>query len=377
MLEILIVFGVFSWLMGLISKPYVKKIEHVSTVDEAVKYRSYLKWLRWGFSIVFVAIYVGLSIYFNPDTDFWLKGGGKNVICVLFMYLVSQKGFKKLRGNVSSFTKGKFVDKYPVFALFLRGFEDDVYGIDDMKLMSKEKFTEFNFMEVLESYTPVCAIGMTKEADSPFGARRVYVSDESWKEDVRDLMNRANLIFVLLNDRPSCIWEIEQSADVLNKTCFLVEDIEKYNSIRSKLAGTIDFPDASKMEVNIPFALRIVDIPIRIKDERGLEKPDSIIAIANNFENSKEGYENLLSILIEGQSAKAKKSSSLLSKILYYIVAILLLLFVNAKISTYLLDPFGTDNQILKWSVIFLFYFIEWLVYMVVKVSWKTRKTKN
>ena len=243
--------------------------------------------------------------------------------------------------------------------------------------MSKEKFTEFNFMEVLESYTPVCAIGMTKEADSPFGARRVYVSDESWKEDVRDLMNRANLIFVLLNDRPSCIWEIEQSADVLNKTCFLVEDIEKYNSIRSKLAGTIDFPDASKMEVNIPFALRIVDIPIRIKDERGLEKPDRIIAIANNFENSKEGYENLLSILIEGQSAKAKKSSSLLSKILYYIVAILLLLFVNAKISTYLLDSFGTDNQILKWSVIFLFYFIEWLVYMVVKVSWKTRKTKN
>lgn len=377
MLEILLVFGLFSWLMGLISKPYVKKIEYASTVDESVKYRSRLKWLRWGFSILFVAIYVGLSIYFNPDTDFWLKGGGKNVICVLFMYLVTQKGFKKLRGNVSSLTKEKFVDKYPSFALFLRGFEDDVYGIDDVKLNLKDKFSEIHFMEVLESYMPTCAIGMTKEVDAPFGAKRVYVSDESWKEDVRELMNRANLIFVLLNNRPSCIWEIEQSADVINKTCFLVEDIEKYNYIRSKLVGKIEFPDASKMEVKVPFALRIVDIPVRTKGERGLDNPDRTTTIANNFENSKDGYEKLLSILIEGQSAKAKKTLSLLSRISYYIIAFIILFFINVMISSSLLDSFGTDNQFLKCVVIVFLYIIEWLMYMVIKVSWKTRKKRN
>lgn len=363
--------------MEVVSKPYTKKIENATTLEEALKFRRRLRFLRYGLTILFILLYIGPSLYLVPDVGYWINGKGKYAVEGILVYLIVQKGFKKLTGNISSLSKAGFLVKCHKFALFLRGFEDDVYGLDDYNLISKERFSELSFMENLQLYLPACAIGMTKESDAPFGARRVYVSDESWKEDVRDLMNRANLIFILLNDRPSCIWEIEQSADVLNKTCFLVEDIDKYNSIRNQLSGKIDFPNASKMDVTVPFALRLVDIPVRIKSENGLERPDKITAIAQKFENSKDGYEELLSILIEGKSAKEKKVPSFVMKIFYYLIAIVILLIANARISTFLLNSFGTDDLVLRWIMIMFLYIIEWLVYMVVKVSWKTRKAKE
>ncbi len=377
MIEICIVFAIFSLIMEVVSKPYTKKIENATTLEEALKFRRRLRFLRYGLTILFILLYIGPSLYIVPDVGYWINGKGKYAVEGILVYLIVQKGFKKLTGNISSLSKAGFLVKCHKFALFLRGFEDDVYGLDDYNLISKERFSELSFMENLQQYLPACAIGMTKESDAPFGARRVYVSDESWKEDVRDLMNRANLKFVLLNDRPSCIWEIEQSADVLNKTCFLVEDIDKYNSIRNQLSGEIDFPDASKMDVTVPFALRLVDIPVRIKSENGLERPDKIIAIAQKFENSKDGYEELLSILIEGKSAKEKKVPSFVMKIFYYLIAIVILLIANVRISTFLLNSFGTEDLVLRCFMTMLLYIIEWLVYMVVKVSWKTRKAKE
>lgn len=131
------------------------------------------------------------------------------------------------------------------------------------------------------------------------------------------------------------------------------------------------------MDVTVPFALRLVDIPVRIKSENGLERLDKITGIAQKFENSKDGYEELLSILIEGKSAKEKKVPSFVMKIFYYLIAIVILLIANVRISTFLLNSFGTDDLLLRRIVIMFLYIIEWLVYMVVKVSWKTRKAKE
>ena len=247
MIEILIVFGVFSWLMHIISRPYEKKIEKASTVEKALTYRRRLKWIRWVTTIVLIAIYTIPNFYLNPDKDFWLQGGGKTTICVLILYLFGQKGFKKLLGNVSSLNKKSFLNKYSRFALFLRGFENDNYEKDPLALMALKDFSEYSFIKELEQYIPVCAIGMTKEADAPLGAQRIYVSDETWRSDVLELMNRADLIFILLNDRPSCIWEIEQSSEVMCKTCFIINDIDKYNSVRNRLIGKNECPQTSKL----------------------------------------------------------------------------------------------------------------------------------
>ena len=374
MIEILIVFGVFSWLMHIISRPYEKKIEKASTVEKALTYRRRLKWIRWVTTIVLIAIYTIPNFYLNPDKDFWLQGGGKTTICVLILYLFGQKGFKKLLGNVSSLNKKSFLNKYSRFALFLRGFENDNYEKDPLALMALKDFSEYSFIKELEQYIPVCAIGMTKEADAPLGAQRIYVSDETWRSDVLELMNRADLIFILLNDRPSCIWEIEQSSEVMCKTCFIINDIDKYNSVRNRLIGKIDFPDVSKMKIETPFALRITDIPIIIKTNGGLNDTDRITAIIQNFTNSQKGYEELFAILLKDKHTKKITNVSLLFKIFFYIVAFTVFFFLNLKVATLFLEALGLNITIVKWLIVILFYAIEWLVFMLVKINLKIRK---
>lgn len=385
MLEIIIVFGIFSALMTLVSKPYVKKIETAPTVEEALDYRKRLKWLRWMLAIFFVLLYFGIGFWLNHDPDFWLNGKGKNAIAVLFAYLVTQKGFKSLRGNVSSFDKETFLKKYPKFSLYLRGFEDDAYGVV-VESETTEKFSELNFMEELEKYVPACAIGMTKEAEAPFGAKRVYVSDESWKEDVRDLMNRAHSIFVLLNDRPSCIWEIEQSVDVLGKTCFLVEDINKYNVVRENLLGKIDFPAQADLGVEVPFALKFKANSDGVNHADGAAPTDSNKTTTLQYENSKEGYEELLSLLIKGVTTKtksrevSKKIDSLawkVLKIIGYILAIFILLALDLHVSDLLMDVFGTYSTPIKWIFVVLLVALECAIYLTVKTTLKRKKSKD
>lgn len=374
MIEILIVFSVFSWLMHIISRPYEKKIKKASSVEKALIYRRRLKWIRWIAAIVLIAIYVTPNFYLNHGKDFWLQGGGRTIICVLILYLFGQKGLKKLLGNVSSLNKESFLNKYSRFALFLRGFENDNYEKDPFALTISKNFSEYNFVKELKQYIPVCAIGMTKESDAPLGAQRIYVSDETWKSDVLELMNRSNLIFILLNDRPSCIWEIEQSHDVMYKTCFIINDIDKYNSVRNRLIGKIDFPDVSKMKTETPFALRMVDIPIIIRTNDGVGDTDRITTIIQNFTNSQEGYKELFAILLKGEHTQKNTNVSLLFKIFFYIVAFIVFFSLNLKVAILFLEALGLNNTVVRWLIVVFFYAIEWLVFMLVRINLKIRK---
>ena len=374
MLEVVIVFGIFSWLMSLISKPFAKKIKNASTIDEAVKYRKRLYLLRWGFSIFFVVIYVVPPIYLNPNLDFWANGYGKYTIGAIFVYLISQNGFKELRGNISLLTKERFLDKYNSYALYLRGFNDDVYGVA-VSTVEKDRFSENCFIEELESYMPACAVGMTKEMDAPYGAERVYVSDDTWKEDVLDLMMNSNKIFVLLNDRPSCIWEIEQCAEVLDKTCFLVEDIEKYNVVRSALAGIIDFPEVSATEVKVPFVLKVNDASDVNDCETNMDKTTRKKFCVINFENSDRGYKRLLSILFKRKVSVFERIGDGIVKFFYCSFAVISLFFLNIFISSNLLRLDKEREQFMMWAVVVVLCIVEWLVYMLFRVS--SKKGKN
>lgn len=277
-------------------------------------------------------------------------------------------------GNVSSLNKESFLNKYSRFALFLRGFENDNYEKDPFALTISKNFSEYNFVKELKQYIPVCAIGMTKESDAPLGAQRIYVSDETWKSDVLELMNRSNLIFILLNDRPSCIWEIEQSHDVMYKTCFIINDIDKYNSVRNRLIGKIDFPDVSKMKTETPFALRMVDIPIIIRTNDGVGDTDRITTIIQNFTNSQEGYKELFAILLKGEHTQKNTNVSLLFKIFFYIVAFIVFFSLNLKVAILFLEALGLNNTVVRWLIVVFFYAIEWLVFMLIRINLKIRK---
>lgn len=82
------------------------------------------------------------------------------------------------------------------YALFLRGFEKDSY-LYDIRLRAKrqfESFSEYFFVNYANKYIKTYAVGMTKEIEPAVGANRIYLADESWREDVVDLMEKAKLI---------------------------------------------------------------------------------------------------------------------------------------------------------------------------------------
>lgn len=256
MIEILIVIAIYTFLQKLVDYPFKKKIQQSSSAKEAIMHRKRLKKARLTFFIIFFVLYIGGSIYLNfigdNDTNSIIQGVKAITLGLVFLYttLFKKSKYEDLKGNVSTFTKTDYLEKNQRFALFLRGFGDDVYAkyTDIQKAEDFEDFSEYHFMKLLENRIPSCAIGMTKESDSPYGASRVYVDDETWQSVVRELMEKADEIYILANDRDSCIWEIEQSLHMLEKTTYIIDHPERYEHIRSILSSRIRLP---KLPANI------------------------------------------------------------------------------------------------------------------------------
>ena len=87
---------------------------------------------------------------------------------------------------------------------------------------------------------------MTKELEQPSGAKRLYLNDSTWREDVKELMEKSIAIIILMNDKESCVWEIEQSATMLEKTYFFIDTFEKYCNIKEKTQAILNFPELNE-----------------------------------------------------------------------------------------------------------------------------------
>lgn len=139
------------------------------------------------------------------------------------------------------------------FALFLRGFSSDYYEpkmLDKldvvhqtMNFQKKRKidvatlpFSECDFAKAAKPLMPVYSVGMTKEVDSPEGTKRIYLDDEDWKDGVKLLIEKAKLIFILVNNSDSCIWEVMLCQELaIDKTIFFVDNPEQMDAIKNKL----------------------------------------------------------------------------------------------------------------------------------------------
>ena len=169
----------------------------------------------------------------------------------MYIYLRKQNGAIKAIGNISTFSKCDFLEQHKKYCLFLRGFEQDDYSHDPMvSEKTYESFSEYEFTSLIMQSVPVCAVGMTKEVNSPRGATRVYLNDDSWQNDVLELMEKSQAIYILVNDRESCVWEIEQSIKMLAKTVYIIDDIQKFENVRQLLAHKISFPKVSDNKNN-------------------------------------------------------------------------------------------------------------------------------
>ena len=216
--------------------------------------------------LVIIEIVVG-------SVDDALEGGlttGAIVKAVLvgFAYIVAEFTIPNARSwlyddkfvnSVSTYTKQEFLEKYKQFTLYLRAFESDEYEGKSERLLRKietaeeqgestidELFSEKKLVEKIEAVIglPVGAVGMPKEADQPDDAAiRVYVDGDAWQDDVLSLIQEARFVFVLVASRESCLWEIKQLDQYMDKTIFIIDDVDEYNRSRNVLAGELALPE--------------------------------------------------------------------------------------------------------------------------------------
>jgi hypothetical protein len=192
---------------------------------------------------------------------------------VIFMYI-------QYKGNMSYFNKTDFFEGNKVFALYLRGFENDDYS-NKWSLVKKgnKQFSEYLFTKILSKHCVCAAIGMTKELDAPLGAKRIYVDDETWKDDVAELMEKSHQIYILVNNRPSCIWEIETAVKFIEKVVLIIDDPVKYVLVQDAVKGTVTLPHIRDLTMNNRYFF--------------LQYKDSVFE-CHKYYNSRDGYSEIV-----------------------------------------------------------------------------------
>lgn len=247
MIVAILIVTIYIFLLKIFEDPIIEEIKSAIDINDALKKRRKLIALRRRSILIVIAMCI--AAYFIQILIFRLEFYDTNLLLGLSssitssLIIVSRRKSHNPLGTMSSLSKNEVITNGEEFVLFLRGFIQDNYTPEIiLKKQKFDVFSEYNFTKILSKYKRIYAVGMTKEIESPTGARRIYLSDTSWKFDVRELMEKSLFIVILLDDRESCLWEVEQSLDMLQKTIFIVDDIEKYTNVSTKMKHLIDFP---------------------------------------------------------------------------------------------------------------------------------------
>ena len=235
---ILLELGLYWLIQKIVITPFFsKKIKNGISVKNAIGHKTTL--LRWRMRclsaiILLCSIIVVVGIFEFGDSSWEIIINLTFYTVVLYFMIWDTRKHSKILGNISVITARDFLLDKPVYSLYLRAFKDDKTAVFDESL----------FVEILNAKElwPVCAIGMTKETDSPLGAIRVYTEDNTWKIDAEILIRNARNIYILVNNRESCIWEIEHCIPYLKKTTFVIYDTRKYDEVRAIIKEKICFP---------------------------------------------------------------------------------------------------------------------------------------
>lgn len=317
MLVIIVVYAIFHWLEILLHNSFKNKIQEASDVKESLNYRKKLKNIRlvlFGFLILFYGVIVFfINFCVGEQNEEGLFNAFMAIllgVVLIIRFLKRKNKYDEFIGNISTVDKNLFLSQNADFAIFLRGFERDDYSKERELLSanSNDKFSEYKFMKILQTQIPACAIGMTKETDSPYGATRVYVDDTTWKEDVKELMEKASIIYILVNDKPSCIWEIEQSRELLEKTVLIIDAKDKYENVRNNILRYDFLPNIPEEFSKVP------NIILRFENKSyKFEK----------IENSIEGYTNALRIFNKAKNFQKDNSGFPFSLFLIVIIVVI------------------------------------------------------
>lgn len=259
---VLLAFIFFATIRYIVRR-YKSKIKNTKSFDETIEIRKRLskrlqnivvgiKIFQWFWYVLLFASLISIAIMYIFETDEmyslnrWIISVSIIItFCVWIIYILP-KQLKKWRSNnneltlefyfkktfyFSFFTKEQYLKQNDRFALYLRGFDDDIYENKFFLNMWKNQFIENDFITHLKPYIETIGVGSPQEANCPKGAVRVYLDNNTWQKDVHELMEKAEDIYILLHDSPACLWEINQSLDLLNKTTFIITSNQIYKKI--------------------------------------------------------------------------------------------------------------------------------------------------
>lgn len=133
------------------------------------------------------------------------------------------------------------------YGLYLRAFGEDwksayFESSNRQRKVPKLTFPEFIESAFIGSFKDMIAVGIPNEVDSCCGAHRVYLDEDSWREGVIQLIANAQFIVVLISNKDSCIWELSQLRNSLEKTLFIVNDMSVYETVRCEVEKQIPLP---------------------------------------------------------------------------------------------------------------------------------------
>lgn len=304
MLQVIIAM-IYAFLVSIIQGKYAKNIEKSSSLEDAINARKKYYVVRYvsigiliisGFLIASITQIVKYGVFYIDDILIFTVS-----FTVLVFGTTIAFSDKNVFNPISLLTINNIRKRKMPFSLFLRGFVRDDYSSAHDTQIYGYSFSENTLANAFSRLTPLFAVGMTKELVAPNGAKRIYLSDDTWQDDVYYLMRRAKIIYILINGSDNCIWEIEQSLKMPEKTCFIVDDIEQYEIAKRKIGCNNNLPDLCKSQEKLPLAFTL-QYPSAKAD--AVSNKDNMFIRIIPIINNKKGYSKLVK-----QMRKIKKSS--------------------------------------------------------------------
>lgn len=325
----IILAAIYLGIMELLESDYRKKIESNSNSSIRVKLRYRMRIIRISSYIILIIALFLISYVLNGS--FYIPAINGTVAVLMYKFRRSSQA-----KPISSITIKSILESNKNFCFYLRGFNTDDYrNVNEINADKKRRFSELYFFQALNNYYEVFAIGKTREVESPFGAKRIYVDSSEWKQGVHELMNKSVYNFILINSRPSCLWEIEKSFEFIEKNIYIVDDYQEYLSVKKEISNIYFLPLFYKQIC--PFCFFF----------------DNGKAKVISFSNDKYGCDQFIRKLMEGRFC-CKRRLSYIENIIrfgvYLIFFILWLIFFTLLLFTF----FKTKYDILISSFLYI-----------------------
>ena len=157
---------------------------------------------------------------FNCITAFVLACSALATFCSIFVNDI---------GNISDLEISDVIAYNFPYALYLRSFESD----QKQSIFNEEDIVQPLLDQDIVTFT----VGFPEEIDTYSGAKRVYVNNDTWQEDVHWMMEHASYIFLRICNTKSCLWEIMQALSLNKELYIIIDSAENYAAVCDQYDG--------------------------------------------------------------------------------------------------------------------------------------------